>query len=72
MDEFEKKLEALDKQIVTESKKEKNLIPVCSKCGSANITMPQNPAKIYFRELKDYYCRDCGFEGPAILKKMEK
>ncbi len=72
MDEFEEKIKELDKKIMEESKEEKNLVPTCAKCSSANITTTQTAAKVYFRELKDYHCRDCGFEGPPILKKLEK
>ena len=72
MSEFENKLEELDKQIIKDSKDEKDLIPTCPKCGSTNMTMTQTPAKVYFREIKDCYCRNCKYEGPPILKQIEK
>ncbi|MDO8537938.1 MAG: hypothetical protein Q7S21_03560 [archaeon] len=68
---FEKKIEELDEKIIREGKNEKDLIPTCAKCGSTNLTMAQTPAKIYFREIKDFYCRNCGYEGTPVLKKIK-
>jgi predicted RNA-binding Zn-ribbon protein involved in translation (DUF1610 family) len=69
---METNIEKLDKLIIAEQKNKKKGSPVCMECGSKDLTLPQTPAKIYFRELKSYYCRNCGFEGPAILKNWSK
>ena len=68
----EKELKNLDKLIKQEEEDEKGLIPICSKCGSSNLKMTQSPAKVYFRELKSYFCKDCGYEGPAVLKESKQ
>lgn len=60
----------MDKKI-EKLKIEKNSAYACSNCGSINIAMTQNPAKIYFRELKEVYCKDCKFEGMPVLKKIK-
>ncbi len=70
-EEFEEKIKDFDKKIL-EASKEENLIPTCPKCGSTDMTLTQMPAKIYFREIKDYYCRNCKYEGPPIMKKRKK
>ncbi|MFH1588197.1 MAG: hypothetical protein ABIA76_02575 [Candidatus Diapherotrites archaeon] len=67
---FESQLRQLDRKI-KEEENEKNLIPTCSRCRSINITMPRSAAKVAYRELKSYYCRDCGLEAPPILRKKK-
>jgi C4-type Zn-finger protein len=69
---FEKKIEELDNRITEQSTEEKGLVATCAKCGSRNLTMTQTPAKVYFREIRDSHCRDCGYEGVPIFKKSKK
>ena len=68
--DFEKKLNHLDREILKGQKDEKDWVYACAICGSINITMTRNPVKIYLRELKSYYCRDCKYEGLPIQKKI--
>lgn len=72
-EDFEAQLQKLDEKIVELHKEEEKLVYTCSKCGSTNLMhVPKSGGKVYFREIKSYYCRDCKFEGVPILKKLKE
>lgn len=50
---------------------QKNLVKLCSQCGSQNLKPAVTPWKAQAAAFGQYKCMDCGFEGFVIEATQE-